>query len=72
MTTRIELSKQEYQNLALEFGYDSDVKPEIYRILKSNYNIENIGISQDEEINLIFNIQDKVHETWEELVTRNL
>lgn len=61
---KIELSKQEYQNLALEFSYDSDIKPEIYRILKSNYNIENIGISQDEEINLIFEIQDKVLEIY--------
>tara|TARA_R110000851_G_scaffold331052_1_gene504635 strand:+ start:217 stop:414 length:198 start_codon:yes stop_codon:yes gene_type:complete len=62
--SKIELSKQEYQNLALEFSYDSDIKPEIYRILKSNYNIENIGISQDEEINLIFEIQDKVLEIY--------
>ena len=61
---KIELSKQEYQNLALEFSYYSDIKPEIYRILKSNYNIENIGISQDEEINLIFEIQDKVLEIY--------
>tara|TARA_R110000822_G_scaffold177266_1_gene317251 strand:- start:166 stop:375 length:210 start_codon:yes stop_codon:yes gene_type:complete len=64
MTTRIELSKQEYKNLALEFSYDSDIKPEIYRLLKYNYNIQNIGISQDQEIDLIFSIQDKVLEIY--------
>ena len=60
----IELSKQEYNNLSLQFSYDTDIKPEIYRLLKYNYNIENIGISQDEEINLIFSIQDKVLEIY--------
>ena len=64
MTTKIELSKKEYKNLASEFSYDTDIKPEIYRILKYNYNIENIEISQDEEINLIFEIQDKVLEIY--------
>tara|TARA_R110000764_G_scaffold30119_1_gene70094 strand:+ start:93 stop:296 length:204 start_codon:yes stop_codon:yes gene_type:complete len=60
----IELSKQEYKNLALQFSYDTDIKPGIYRLLKYSYNIENIGISQDQEINLIFSIQDKVLEIY--------
>ena len=64
MNTKIELSKQEYQNLALEFSYDTDIKPEIYRILKYNHNIENIDISQEEEINLIFKVQDKLLEIY--------
>lgn len=64
---KIELSKQEYKNLALEFSYYSDIKPEIYRILKYKYNIENIDISLDEQSEIIFFIQDEVLELYKKL-----
>lgn len=57
---KVNLTNQEYKNLVNQFSYDLDIKPEIYRVLKFNHNIENIGISSSEEMNLVFNIQDEV------------
>ena len=30
----IDLTNQEYKNLVMEFSFDSDIKPEIYRVFK--------------------------------------
>ena len=56
----IDLTNQEYKNLVMEFSFDSDIKPEIYRVLKYNYYVENLDINNDQMDNLVFKIQDKI------------
>ena len=56
----IDLTNQEYKNLVMEFSFDSDIKPEIYRVLKYNYYVEHLGINDDQMDDLVFKIQDKI------------
>ena len=53
------LTTQDYKNLVNEFSYYNDIKPEIYRILKYEYNIEDYK-TDDEVSKLVFKIQDKI------------
>tara|TARA_R110002050_G_scaffold96673_1_gene200980 strand:- start:2071 stop:2268 length:198 start_codon:yes stop_codon:yes gene_type:complete len=61
---KIKLTNQEYKNLVNEFSYDTDIKPEIYRILKYQHNIEQSGISDDDITDLVFSIQDEVYQMY--------
>ena len=58
----IDLTNQEYKNLVSEFSFDTDIKPEIYRILKYEHYIEQSGMQDNEISDLVFGIQDKVYE----------
>jgi hypothetical protein len=58
----ITLTNQEYKNLVSEFSFDTDIKPEIYRILKYEYHIEQSSMQDNEISDLVFGIQDKVCE----------
>ena len=58
---------KDYENLVNEFSYDTDIKPEIYRILKYEYNIEHLGISEDKISDMVFAIQDKVLNMYQNL-----
>tara|TARA_R110000782_G_scaffold235422_1_gene321449 strand:- start:188 stop:394 length:207 start_codon:yes stop_codon:yes gene_type:complete len=57
---KIDLTNQEYKNLVMEFSFDSDIKPEIYRVLKYNHYVENLGINDNQMDDLVFKIQDKI------------
>ena len=59
---KITLTNQEYKNLVSEFSFDTDIKPEIYRILKYEYHIEQSSMQDNEISDLVFGIQDKVYE----------
>jgi hypothetical protein len=61
------LTIKDYENLVNEFSYDTDIKPEIYRILKYEYNIEHLGISEDKISDMVFAIQDKVLNMYQNL-----
>ena len=61
------LTIKDYENLVNQFSYDTDIKPEIYRILKYEYNIENLGINEDKICDMVFTIQDKVYNMYQNL-----
>lgn len=61
------LTIKDYENLVNEFSYDTDIKPEIYRMLKYEYNIEHLGISEDKISDMVFTIQDKVYDMYQNL-----
>ena len=63
-TMKIKLTNQEYKNLVNEFSFDTDIKPEIYRILKYQHNIEHSNISDDDITDLVFSMQDEVYEMY--------
>ena len=58
------LTSKEYKNLVNEFSFDTDIKPEIYRILKYDHYIEQSGMNDNEISDLVFEIQDKVYEMY--------
>tara|TARA_R110000796_G_scaffold85728_1_gene185874 strand:- start:10 stop:210 length:201 start_codon:yes stop_codon:yes gene_type:complete len=58
----ITLTNLQYKNLVSEFSFDTDIKPEIYRILKYEYHIEQSSMQDNEISDLVFGIQDKVCE----------
>ena len=60
----LNLTSKEYKNLVNEFSFDTDIKPEIYRILKYEHYIEQSGMNDNEISDLVFAIQDKVYEMY--------
>lgn len=60
----LNLTSKEYKNLVNEFSFDTDIKPEIYRILKYEHYIEQSGMNDNEISDLVFEIQDKVYEMY--------